>query len=109
MRKYEAEKILDKYDSDNCECDAPCYVTRICVDTQPQDFNSERSVRQFIRAGRAMERRGIVTFSMTERNHGYKTFLKVAKSYKCATVVETKSRHHGDYKCWYILFPANGE
>ena len=48
--------------------------------------------------------RGVLLMSITEQDSPHKMWLEQLQEYK-HTVVETKSRHHGNYKCWFVCIP----
>ena len=81
----------------------PCYVTRVTVSGK---LNKYEWIDEFIQLSAQCNKRGILVFSVTERDANHKLFLEVANTYEGVTVTECKSRWHGDYKCWMIWIPT---
>lgn len=88
--------------NDDAGDEFPCYCTRVAVKNtiKPGD------IHEFIRIAAKRSKKGILVCSVTERDHFPKEWLAAAEEYEGATVTQTISRWHGDYKCWLICIPV---
>lgn len=85
----------------------PCYANRVVV--FQDDIKTENKCKDTInKALKAWGKKGIVVFSVTERDGDVSTFLKVALTYKNAGYCSTRSKYHGNYRCYMVLIPCNG-
>lgn len=86
--------------------EGPCYITFCNV---PLNVNTEEKCHVLIEVAADENRRGIPIMSVTERDGPdvYKSMLKAAAEYEGATITESKSRWHGDYKVWMIAIPLH--
>lgn len=81
----------------------PCYITRcrvIDVLMNPED------IHYFIEQSAEWNKRGILIFSVTEKDKNHKLFLEAAAMYEGVTITQCQSRLHGDYLCWMIAIPT---
>lgn len=106
MDIYEACVKLNNmtdHEWDNNSGEIPCYCDRISV--SDDYIRTAYQAKQFIRLARQTRENGLVMFSVTEKDACHKEFLKAARGFKCATIIETRS-DHGPYSCWMIILPA---
>lgn len=81
----------------------PCYVTRVVVHGKIMD---KEYLDYFIQQSAEWNKRGILVFSVTERDENNVVFREVASQYEGVSIIECKSRWHGEYKCWMICIPT---
>lgn len=95
--------LFDCYDSPLDGDDVlPCFSTRLRINTRalPEEFISpylELCVKEF--------GKGVLMFSVTEMETGFKNWLKAAVKFKGATITVGRSRH-GQYKCFFVCIPC---
>ena len=85
----------------------PCYGHRYTV--TDNDITTPEKAKKYLKACRASAVKGIVLLSVTEKDKKYQNLLDACKFQKGVRVLETKSRIHGDYKCWCITATVNGK
>lgn len=81
----------------------PCYITRIVV---KDTIDTIEKVHKFIELTSKECRKGILMFSVTEKDKNNKVFREAMDEYEGVTITECVSRWHGDYKCWMISLPV---
>ncbi len=83
--------------------DLPCFSDRIHADDQiPKEFIP----RVLTAAVKEPHARGVVVFSVNEKEINFKEWLKAAMTFKGATITVGRSRNHGDYKCFFVCIPC---
>jgi hypothetical protein len=105
----ETERVLKRFLGYNCLTlteHLPCHTSRLTV---TDSIKTLSGIRKFIDLARQLDNKGLVMFSVTERDIYHKKWLKVAAENSDAQIVETVSRWHGDYKCWMIFFQSKEE
>lgn len=78
-----------------------CYCTSVPL---MAIFNTPKRFHKAIELAALESQRGVMLLSITEQDTHHEMWLEELREYK-HTIVETKSRHHGDYKCWFVCIP----
>jgi hypothetical protein len=84
--------------------EGPCYIT-FC--TVPINVNTLERAHALIEVAADENKRGILILSVTEKDGElcHESVKKAAMEYEGATITESISRWHGNYKVWMISIP----
>jgi len=78
-----------------------CYCTSVPL---VNVLNTPERFHKAIELAALESQRGLLLLSITKRDLHHKMWLEELKEYE-HTIIETKSRHHGNYKCWFVCIP----
>lgn len=106
MMKAGLEKTYDLFANPGGGEEGPCYITFCTVN---REVNTVEKAHVLIEVAADENRRGILIMSVTERDGEdcYESVLSAAKEYEGATITESLSRWHGNYKVWMVSIPLH--